>query len=271
MTPERTETLRTVLERGTGAEVSVRTDVSHGRTGLTAWFADLGAGGGPVVALHPSGLRRHRVSVRFGKFARPCMDQMAAAPPERLTTARALLAHAAAPGECAISPDQSPDGWGITGPDFRVEILVRNIDAYLSEDAVVHTAETVMVPLMAALAELIGYQDAEPEEYDEEGRVTETVVRRRERSARNRLLCLSIHGHRCAACGLVPETVYGDAGSIIEVHHLEPVSMLAEPRPYDPAVDLVPLCPNCHRAIHTRRPAPWSIEELRERLGHGPD
>lgn len=270
MTPERTEILRAVLERGTGAEVAVRPDASQVRAGLTAWFADLGAGGGPVVDLHPTGLKRHRITLRFGKFARPCIDQMAAAAPERLTTARALMARAAAPGECTISPDQSLDDWRVTGADFGVQVLVKNIENPASEEAVVQTAETVMIPLMAALAELIGYEDAEPEEYDEEGRVTETVVRRRERSARNRLLCLSIHGHRCAACGFEPERIYGDAGAIIEVHHLEPVSMLKEPRPYDPAVDLVPLCPNCHRAVHTRRPTPWTVEDIRRRLVRDP-
>jgi 5-methylcytosine-specific restriction protein A len=64
-------------------------------------------------------------------------------------------------------------------------------------------------------------------------------------------------------CGLEPRRVYGEAGSIIEVHHLEPVSSLVEPRPYDPRTDLVPLCPTCHRALHTRRPIPLSIEELK--------
>jgi len=268
LTPERTELLRTVLERGTGAGVAVRPDASQARSGLTAWFADLGAGGGPVVDLHPSGLRRHRVTLRFGRFARPCIEQMAAASPERLTTARALMARAAATGECAITPDQSLDDWRVTGADFGAQVLVKNVGAPGSEQAIIQTAETVMVPLMAALAELIGYEDSEPEEYDEEGRVTETVVRRRERSARNRLLCLSIHGHRCAACGFDPQGRYGDAGAIIEVHHLEPVSLLVEPRAYDPAVDLVPLCPNCHRAAHTRRPVPWTLEDIRLRLGH---
>jgi 5-methylcytosine-specific restriction protein A len=151
-----------------------------------------------------------------------------------------------------------------------VDVLIRNVGSPSAEEAIVATAEAVMAPLMAAMAELIGYEDVEPETYDEEGRLTESVVRRRERSARNRLLCLSIHGHRCAVCRLEPRSVYADAGSIIEVHHLEPVSLLAEPRPYDPATDLVPLCPNCHRAAHTRRPAPWTVEELRGKLGHGP-
>lgn len=270
MTPERTEALRLALERGTGAEVAVRIDDSQARTGLTAWFADLGAGAGPVVTLRPSGLKRHRVSQTFGRFARPCIEQMAAAPPERLTTARALMARAAAPGEWTIAPDQTLDDWRVTGPEFGVDVLIRDVGLPSAEEAIVGTAEAVMAPLMAAMAELIGYEDVEPEAYDEDGRLTEAVVRRRERSARNRLLCLSIHGHVCAVCGFEPRSVYGDAGGIIEVHHLEPVSLLAEPRPYDPATDLVPLCPNCHRAAHTRRPVPWTVEELRGKLGHVP-
>ena len=69
---------------------------------------------------------------------------------------------------------------------------------------------------------------------------------------------------KCVACGLEPKLRYGDtAGAIIEVHHLEALSLQAEPRPYDPAVDLVPLCPNCHRAVHTRRPVPLPIDELK--------
>jgi 5-methylcytosine-specific restriction protein A len=223
-----------------------------------------------VVALHPTGLRRHRVSVRFGRFARPCIDHMGAASDERLTTARALLERAASLGECVIFPDQPANAWRVTGADFGVDVIVKNIEAPTSEEAVVHTAESVMVPLMAAMAELIGYDDVELGESDTEGRVTESVIRRRERSARNRLLCLSIHGRRCAACGCEPASVYGNAGSIIEVHHLEPLSLIAEPRPYDPTVDLVPLCPNCHRAVHTRHPTPWTVEDIREKLAHGP-
>jgi 5-methylcytosine-specific restriction protein A len=270
LTPQRTETLRSVLEDGTGAAVHVDTDTSQVRTGLTAWFSDLGSRSGPVLSLHPSGLRRHKVSVRFGKFARPCIDQMGAASAERQTTARALLRRAASQGECSIAPDQKIDEWRVTGSEFAIDILVRDVSSPRDEEAIVRTAETVMVPLMAAMAELIGYEDEEPEEHDTEGRLTHSVVTRRERSARNRLLCLSIHGHRCAACGLEPGDLYGDAGSIIEVHHLEPVSMLSEPRPYDPAIDLVPLCPNCHRAVHTRRPVPWTVEDIRRKLGHGP-
>jgi 5-methylcytosine-specific restriction protein A len=266
LTPERTSALKGVLESGVGAAVIVQTDSSGARSGLTAYFADLGANNGPVVSIFPTGLHRHRVTLGFGRFARQCIDQMRGAPAERMTVARALLRRAAAAGTCTIAPAQDLETWMVTTSDFAVEIIVPDVREPAAEEAIARTADTVMVPLMATLAELIGYEDAETEavEFGFEGRVTEVVVTRRERSPRNRLLCLSIHGHRCAVCDLEPETFYGEAGSIIEVHHLEPVSNLAAPRPYDPATDLVPLCPNCHRAVHTRRPVPWTVEELKE-------
>ena len=99
-----------------------------------------------------------------------------------------------------------------------------------------------------------------------EGGVLLAIVKRRERNPRNRLLCIRLHGERCACCGLEPRSVYGDAGSIIEVHHIEPLSLLGAPRLYDPAKDLAPLCPNCHRALHTRRPVPMALTELRSIL-----
>lgn len=266
MTPERTSALKGVLERGVGAAVIVQTDSSGVRSGLTACFADLGANNGPMVSIFPTGLHRHRVTLGFGRFARQCIDQMQAAPAERMIVARALLRRAAAAGTCTITPSQNLETWAVTSSDFGVEIIVPDVREPSTEESIARTADRVMVPLMATLAELIGYEDAETEaiEFDIEGRVTEGVIKRRERSPRNRLLCLSIHGHRCAVCTLEPETLYGAAGSIIEVHHVEPVSNLAAPRPYDPATDLVPLCPNCHRAVHTRRPVPWTVEELKE-------
>ncbi|WP_225919261.1 HNH endonuclease [Actomonas aquatica] len=125
-----------------------------------------------------------------------------------------------------------------------------------------------MVPLVGAVAELLGVDDAIPESTAEwEGGIKESVVRKRERSRRNRLLCISIHGRICKVCGFDPVTVYGPDGSqIIEVHHIEPLSESSAPRPYDPASDLIPLCPNCHRAIHCRVPA-FSPDELRSLMG----
>jgi 5-methylcytosine-specific restriction protein A len=124
---------------------------------------------------------------------------------------------------------------------------------------------------MAAMAELIGYDMLDERVADEapafEGAVLQSVVNRRERNPRNRLLCIRIHGEKCKSCGLDPKKKYGAAGSIIEVHHLEPLATLVEARPYDPRKDLVPLCPSCHRAAHTRRPIPFSLNELVELMG----
>jgi 5-methylcytosine-specific restriction protein A len=116
------------------------------------------------------------------------------------------------------------------------------------------------------MAELIGYDSIEdvanPYAPEAEGAILQSVVLRRERNPRNRLLCLRIHGNCCKACRLKPGSVYGEAGSIIEVHHLEPLANLSVPRTYDPQTHLVPLCPNCHRAVHTRRPVPYTLAEL---------
>ncbi len=256
--------LQEALERGVGAGVVVEPDSGGLRTGLRCHFAGLTANEGPRFTITPSGLRRHRVSVSFGSFALPCIRQMQQADADRVALARALVREVAASRELSFAPDQSLEDWHITGPNFAIDVQVRDVADPGSDAAVTGTARNVMVPLMAAMAELIGYDEAEPEEYDEEGRITHSTVTRRERSPRNRLLCLTIHGNVCAVCGLVPTQSYAGAGSIIEVHHLEPVSNLAAPRVYDPATELVPLCPNCHRAIHTRRPVPYSVEELQK-------
>ncbi len=119
---------------------------------------------------------------------------------------------------------------------------------------------------MAAVAELIGYDEVIPEQenYEQawEGEEKRSVILRRERNPRNRLLCLRLHGEICKVCGLDSKEFYGELGSIIEVHHLVPLSSISEARPYDPATDLIPLCPNCHRAVHTRRPEPWPPEDI---------
>lgn len=265
----RIDLLRGVLELGIGTGIVVETDSSGLRTGLRSHFAGLTQNQGPVCTITPSGLRRHNVTLRFGRFPNPCIEQMKAATDERKLVARALVQQLARDNELTMVPEQPLDAWSVTGADFSIEVVVRNVQDPSSAEAVERTAGSVMVPLMAAMAELIGYDEDEDTTGETEGDIIFGVIRRRERSPRNRLLCLSIHGHRCAACGFCPPELYGDAGEIIEVHHLEPLGLIDQPRAYDPRTDLVPLCPNCHRAVHTRRPVPYTLEELREMLGRG--
>ncbi|WP_370157507.1 HNH endonuclease [Bradyrhizobium ottawaense] len=56
---------------------------------------------------------------------------------------------------------------------------------------------------------------------------------------------------------------YGERGhGFIECHHARPVSNL-QPGEKTKLDDLILLCANCHRMVHSRRP--WlSLEELRQ-------
>jgi len=255
-----------VLAEGTGAAITVRPFIAGRRQGLRIWFDDLDEKHGPVAELKPYGLLKHRVKLSFGIFSAGVIAQIESAKVEAVGLAQALVRSVAGVAELSIA-GQSLDSWSVTDgtfeliADYRPQCFVPD-----SDEAVVTTCREIIVPLMAAMAELIGYDQVEnPSDSDVpevEGGLSKATVSRRERNPRSRLLCLRIHGHACKICGLKPCTVYGEAGGIIEVHHLEPVSMLENPRQYNPEIDLVPLCPNCHRAVHTRRPWPLSPEEL---------
>ncbi len=69
----------------------------------------------------------------------------------------------------------------------------------------------------------------------------------------------------CEACGFDFVKVYGDRGEgFIECHHTIPVSALEAGRKTKLA-DLVLLCANCHRMVHSNKP--WlSVEQLRRCL-----
>jgi 5-methylcytosine-specific restriction protein A len=257
------------LAEGTGAAIAATVDFSGLRSYMRIWFGDLDQKHGPVAELRAHGLRGHRVTLTFGNFSGEVLSQIREASPEDVQLARALVESIGPEVEVEI-PGQEILDWKVTDGKFRLIATVRNHENALDDSAVTETCREVIVPIMAAMAELIGY-DVIEETTDEEmpayeGAIAQSVVRRRERNPRNRLLCIRIHGERCFACGVDPKMTYGAAGGIVEVHHLEPVAMLVAPRPYNPRTDLVPLCPNCHRAVHTKRPVPIGLEELKRIL-----
>ena len=255
------------IAAGTGADIGMSVDTTGTRTGLRIWFADLGERHGPVTHLRPHGLNGYRVVLGFGTFAGEVLRQIHNADEEDVALARALVASIGAAAEVDLSGQRHED-WRVESGAFRITATARGLPKE-PDEAVARVCRDVIVPLMGAMAELIGYDVIEEEVTTEgamEGAVLLATVRRRERNPRNRLLCIRLHGETCSACGLEPRSIYGDAGAILEVHHLEPLSLLGEPRRYDPASDLVPLCPNCHRAVHTRRPVPLSLPELRSIL-----
>lgn len=260
------------LAEGTGATIAVRPANSGLLQGLLIWFDDLGQLHGPIAELKPHGLLAHRVKLSFGSFSANVITQIRRAGSEEILLSRALVRSVAKVAELCISAEQSLDNWAVSDASFEIIATYRPGDLNLYRDeAVVRTCREVIIPLMGAMAELIGYEvienPAESNEPEAEGGLTRALVSRRERNPRNRLLCLRIHGYVCKVCGTDPRNLYGEAGGIIEVHHLEPVSLLTKPRPYNPETDLIPVCPNCHRAMHTRRPWPWSPDEVRSLMG----
>lgn len=255
------------LEEGTGAAISISPHQDGLRAGLKIWFGDLEEREGPVASLKPHGLKAYRVDLTFGRFSNPILTQIRNASEEDVQLARALVQ--------SISPEanidvvgQNRDNWSVTDGQFKMTSTIRYSGPQDQDKAILFTCREVMVPIMAAMAELIGYEvivNPSPDDTPAlEGAISRTIIKRRERNPRNRLLCIRIHGEKCSVCGTQPKDVYGQAGSIIEVHHLEPVSLLEKPRAYDPTSDLKPLCPSCHRAVHTRRPIPYSLEELKQ-------
>lgn len=85
------------------------------------------------------------------------------------------------------------------------------------------------------------------------------------RNPRARAECLRIKGSRCVICNTDLSEVYGLDISP-DVHHFDPLSEAAGERPVDPVKDLVPVCPNCHRALHAKpggRQECYTLEELR--------
>jgi 5-methylcytosine-specific restriction protein A len=254
------------LQQGTGAAIEAA--LKHGglRTGVRIWFGDLDDRHGPVAELRPYGLAGYRVELTFGGYSRQVIDKIRNASPEDVQLARALVESIRSDVEVQI-PNQELSDWTVNDGAFRLIATLRLKDQPGNDVALVETCNEVIVPIMAAMAELIGYdvivESPEDEVLAIEGAIRRSVVNRRERNPRNRLLCIRIHGEKCAVCSIEPRHIYGSAGDIIEVHHLEPLSLVSAPRPYDPRTDLVPLCPDCHRALHTRRPIPLSLEELK--------
>lgn len=261
--------IRREVEDGTGAVIGLEVSKSGVQQGLKLWFEDLGRARSPIVELRPTGLSRYEARLSFGNFAAETVQQMMRAADEEKQLARALV-RSVADDASVICPDQLLDEWEVRGPDFTIIAERRGVQNRYADEALTDTCRRIVTPILAAMAELYGYDpvedSAEGTEALMEGAIRVSQVQRRERNPRNRLLCLRIHGSRCAVCGADPSAVYGEAGNVIEVHHIQPLSLEDGPRPYNPETDLIPLCPTCHRAAHTRRPIPWSPDELRALL-----
>lgn len=267
------ETVRgicSIAEELSGTRISFDLSSSEGRTSIKMWFEDLGRPRSPIITMRPSGIKRHLVELGFGTNAKPTLLQMDQNSSEAYDIANSLIE--STQKYCEVESSFGLGGkWNVSDAGFQLKMTRKSIPEPLSSDAFYFTCQKVVVPLMAALAELIGYEeDSDAElvlfEGEEEGGILKATVLKRERSRKNRYLCLEHHGEVCKVCGYDPRKHFKDIPSLIEVHHLTPLSNIEKPKIYNPITDLVPLCPTCHRAIHSKKPVPFTVDELKERL-----
>jgi 5-methylcytosine-specific restriction protein A len=99
-----------------------------------------------------------------------------------------------------------------------------------------------------------------------EGALKQVPVNRYERNSKARNICIAHHGSKCAICRFDFEEVYGPIGKgKIHIHHRVPLSAIGKEYQVDPIRDLLPVCPNCHLIIHSKR-EPFTIDEVRAML-----
>ena len=99
----------------------------------------------------------------------------------------------------------------------------------------------------------------------QEGAAENKMLNKYERNPKARAACIAAHGTACAVCGTDFGKAYGpEFTGKIEVHHIIPISKIGEEYVIDPIEDLIPVCPNCHTALHSKKTGVYTVEELRE-------
>lgn len=167
---------------------------------------------------------------------------------------------------------------GLPPPPWnKFELNIRKLtDVASGEGATLQTAvENIAAACLALIFVLLPLEDDESsiqplfETGLPEGACSTVTVNRYERSPANRAACIAAHGSRCKICGFDFGAFYGPlAHGYIEVHHRIPVSKIGSGYRVNPVNDLIPLCANCHAAIHQVDPPllPETLmEELRKR------
>lgn len=106
-----------------------------------------------------------------------------------------------------------------------------------------------------------------PEEILIEGAMRDIISNKYERNLKARSRCIAYYGTACQVCGFDFGAVFGEefAGKI-EVHHRKPLYEIKENYVVDPIKDLIPVCPNCHLMLHSKKDGVYTVEELREKL-----
>lgn len=105
-----------------------------------------------------------------------------------------------------------------------------------------------------------------------EGAKKQITVNAYERNTEARNACINHYRKKnngslkCEICGFDFGNVYGhEFKDKIHIHHLVEISTIGEEYEVDPINDLLPICPNCHMIVHSRKPA-YTPDEIRVML-----
>lgn len=104
----------------------------------------------------------------------------------------------------------------------------------------------------------------EPEDYFHPG-VARVVVDKLEHDPFARRMCIAHYGPVCQVCGLMFNKAYKKIGAnLFEIHNQH--SGIQTGGNIDLITALIPVCPLCHRLIHSRTPM-YSVQEVRKKVG----
>lgn len=204
-------------------------------------------------------------TLEFDNLAKSLRDHIASSVGEKNAQFRVLLDSFTSLG--ARYPEETLAAALTEVPFVSIDRLSSRVmfdDLPTRDDALRIAASSIFVPVLE-LATVPADPNApgSAEVFEEEGAEKLQWSRRYERSRANRAIAIELHGTACNVCGFSFSSFYGNlANDYVEIHHLTPVSSMEGPRVVDPRTELVPLCANCHRAVHRRWP-PFSPDELR--------
>ena len=98
----------------------------------------------------------------------------------------------------------------------------------------------------------------------QEGKSKNITQTRYERNPEARKRCLNHYGFSCKVCDFNFEQHFGEVDKgFIHVHHINQIADIGKEYEINPIKDLIPVCPNCHAMIHSKRPA-FTIEEIKK-------
>lgn len=99
-----------------------------------------------------------------------------------------------------------------------------------------------------------------------EGAKKQVWVNSYERNPKARKECIDAWGCTCYVCGFNFEETYGsEFKNLIHVHHVKPLHEIGKNYKVNPETDLIPVCPNCHMALHSNDEI-YTPDELRKKF-----